>query len=77
MQNHQSSSDPKLLDIVSQIQQQIENLTARMVLMENRVSIVESKVMFLECLNLKGHMSFAITLYIVLNFLKNLLFEIT
>lgn len=44
MQNHQSSSDPKLLDIVSHIQQQIENLAARMVLMENRVSIVESKL---------------------------------
>lgn len=44
MQSQQHTTDPKLLDIVTHIQQQIENLTARMVLMENRVSIVESKL---------------------------------
>ncbi|XP_063415603.1 uncharacterized protein LOC134697326 [Mytilus trossulus] len=44
MQDHQTSTDPHLIDVVTHIQQQIENLTARMVLMENRVSIVESKI---------------------------------
>ncbi|VDI08309.1 centrosomal protein CEP44 [Mytilus galloprovincialis] len=44
MQDHQTSTDPHLIDVVTRIQQQIENLTARMVLMENRVSIVESKI---------------------------------
>ena len=37
-------TDPALLNIISGLQKQIENLTARMVLIENRVSIIESKV---------------------------------
>ena len=36
--------DPYILSLETKIQTQLDNLMARMVLMENRVSIIETKV---------------------------------